>query len=886
MSFKKIQIINADDIGNPETGHIYLGRDNFGLWEKKSDGFWHYISTGSTGTGSSGTSGVDGIFYGTNGTAGSSGTSGTSSFGSSGTSGRDGNTSTSGTSGSSGTSGFGTSGTSGSSGSSGTSGIDGTSGSSGKSGTSGSSGSSGSSGFTGSSGTSGINSGYGGATRLWVFTGSTEPMSGQFYANSIEYFNSKNLDLIDYISINTNDHDGQDLENWIKHWNTGILKIEEWDNMGVFGIYTGTTSTKSTGNTYELTDFNFYSGNGTLTEGNRYLVSFVHSGSYFSISGTTSGTSGTSGTDGLIPIIGNNGQLLYRDNDSVYKYNTNSGLTFTGNTLILSAITLRYSTGLEGTDKILSSDVSGNTNWISLTTGVTDVIDRTFDLIVSASTLSVIPYATKKLIDPGYAYFYSGGTTPTYSGNTLKLDGSLVTGPIDVYSVVNNASISMELNSVLSGWTLGANWSLLTGSTTGFTSTGSPGSLSTTISVISGKRYILYLQAQTTFSCTITFDTITMNVSNSSSYRKGFKHTVTPSPKNVTLSLSNFSAGLNGNLIVSLKSVDNVNPSVISHKNSGVTQFELKGDLTNMFLGINSGTYNTTLSTYNIGIGSNTLYSNFLGYNNIAIGNLSMYNNIDGISNISIGVNNLTNNTTGQYNVSIGQLTMYYNTTGSWNTAIGYGALSNNISGGYNIAIGSDWSGTTDSGYTDGNIGLGASALAGNTTGNYNIAIGAGSLRVANSTGNVTVGYQSMYNTTSGFNVCMGYQSCYANTSGTFAAIGTMSLYSNTTGTQNTALGTYSLYNNSTGYSNIGIGHGVGSLNVTQYNLTTAGSVYYENARVTTDSNMVIIGTGAARNSTTALNNTIIIGNFTYGYESNQAVIGNFMQNKVDLRGV
>lgn len=279
MSFKKIQIISADDIGNPEIGHIYFGRDSHGLWEKESNGIWQYISTGSTGTGSSGTSGVDGIFYGTNGTSGVSGTSGTSGInGSSGTSGRDGNSSTSGTSGSSGTSSFGSSGTSGKSGTSGTSGINGTSGSSGISGTSGSSGVSGSSGFTGSSGTSGINGGYGGATRLWIFTGSTNPTSGQFYANSFAYFDSKNLDLIDYIKINTNDQDGQDLENWIKYWNTGILKIEEWDNLGIFGIYSGITSTQSISSTYELTNFIFYSGNGTLTDGKRYLVSFVQSG--------------------------------------------------------------------------------------------------------------------------------------------------------------------------------------------------------------------------------------------------------------------------------------------------------------------------------------------------------------------------------------------------------------------------------------------------------------------------------------------------------------------------------------------------------------------------------------------------------------------------------
>ena len=51
--------------------------------------------------------------------------------------------------------------------------------------------------------------------------------------------------------------------------------------------------------------------------------------------GGGSGTSGTSGTDGLLPDIGNDGELLFRDTGSTYGYNTSDKLIFmsTGTTI-------------------------------------------------------------------------------------------------------------------------------------------------------------------------------------------------------------------------------------------------------------------------------------------------------------------------------------------------------------------------------------------------------------------------------------------------------------------------------------------------------------------------------------------------------------------------
>jgi hypothetical protein len=275
MSFKKLQLISPNDIGCPDDGHIYLGRDSVGLWEKYSNCEWVYIVTGGTtgagtsgSSGSDGTSGKDGIFFGSSGASGDNGSSGTD--GTSGTSGKNGNDGTSGTSGASGTAG--TSGTSGKEGTSGTSGISGSSGVSGNDGSSGIStdGSSGTSGLTGSSGTSGIDGFYGGATRLWTFYDTQDPNWGEFYSSGVT-----DLSLINNLIINNLDYDNQDVGNWLSTWTNGLLKIEKWRDPSIFGIYDGCISTVYSPGRYKIYNINQLNSNGSLVNGEKYLISFV-----------------------------------------------------------------------------------------------------------------------------------------------------------------------------------------------------------------------------------------------------------------------------------------------------------------------------------------------------------------------------------------------------------------------------------------------------------------------------------------------------------------------------------------------------------------------------------------------------------------------------------
>lgn len=299
MSFKKIQIIDPYSIGNPDDIHVYFGRDQYGYWEKDSNGNVLRITSGITiGSGSSGfsgksgSSGVDGSFYGTSGTSGFSGSSGIDGI--SGSSGK------TGTHGTSGTSGLGTSGSSGSSGLS-------SFGSSGSSGYSGSSGKDGS--FYGSSGISGSSgmSGYGGSNRRWKFVNSSSPGYGEFYCDS------NNLTNIYTIKINQIDADGQLLDEWLNSWTMGILKIEKFGDPSIFGIYSildGYTT-----NIIQIPDINVISGliifnaNGSFQSNENYLISYISSGN------------GSSGSSGVSPGVSTFLEL----SDTPDTYNGQSG---------------------------------------------------------------------------------------------------------------------------------------------------------------------------------------------------------------------------------------------------------------------------------------------------------------------------------------------------------------------------------------------------------------------------------------------------------------------------------------------------------------------------------------------------------------------------------
>jgi len=266
----------------------------------------------------------------------------------------------------------------------------------------------------------------------------------------------------------------------------------------------------------------------------------------------------------------------------------------------------------------------------------------------------------------------------------------------------------------------------------------------------------------------------------------------------------------------------------------------------NLFMGDNAGnfTMGSTAteyfhSSYNTGIGANSIYSNTTGHNNVGVGTDSLYSNTSGSGNSAVGTNSLRYNNTGNNNSAIGESALYLNTTGYSNSAIGSSALNKNTTGYYNSAIGMNSLYSNTAGYS--NLATGYSALRSNTEGNYNSAVGANAL----------------YDNTTGNNN---------------SAIGAYSLNFNTTGYDNTVVGMSSLRTNTTGYKNIAVG-----LNAGRYITDTVT----DNA---TSNTSVYLGVDT-KSLASGDSNEIVIGYDATGVGSNSVVLGNDSITKTILKG-
>jgi hypothetical protein len=239
--------------------------------------------------------------------------------------------------------------------------------------------------------------------------------------------------------------------------------------------------------------------------------------------------------------------------------------------------------------------------------------------------------------------------------------------------------------------------------------------------------------------------------------------------------------------------------------------------------------YSNTTGAANTGLGNQTLASNTTGVRNIAIGQRALVANISGSNNNATGFNSLSANTTGYNNNVYGSQSMMYTTTGYANTAFGHQALMNNLTGNFNIGLGVSALGLSNTG--DNNIAIGNQAMYNNTMGNKNIAIGDSVLLKNAADRNIGIGHQSLITNTSGTN----------NT-----AIGDSALGANTTASNNTALGKFAGRNNTTGSGNVFIGNNAGYTDGTVSTSTTINhaTAIGNNAQVTTDSSMVLGGTG------------------------------------------
>ena len=247
----------------------------------------------------------------------------------------------------------------------------------------------------------------------------------------------------------------------------------------------------------------------------------------------------------------------------------------------------------------------------------------------------------------------------------------------------------------------------------------------------------------------------------------------------------------------------------------------------NVFIGIDAGNFTmngaSTTSSFNTGVGSNTLTSLTTGFNNSAFGYMSLHDNTSGSNNSSFGHSALSNNTTGISNSAFGSESLFFTQTSSSLSAFGTQSLRSNTTGSQNSALGSQ-------------------SLYNNTTGSSNCSFGFQSLFSNTFASKVNAfGYQSLMNSNGTNNNAFGYQSMYLNNSGVNnCAFGNLSLYNLSNGFYNVALGNNTLYANTTGNSNTALGEDAGSSVTTGSNLTLLG--YNSEPLSATSTNQVTLG--------------------------------------------
>jgi hypothetical protein len=291
-------------------------------------------------------------------------------------------------------------------------------------------------------------------------------------------------------------------------------------------------------------------------------------------------------------------------------------------------------------------------------------------------------------------------------------------------------------------------------------------------------------------------------------------------PKSIGSYNISIGRGAMGNITYNLTNLIAIGDSALYKIGAGVTKYSTG----NNNIAIGSKTlYSNTHGYSNTAIGDSALLKNGIGFGNVAIGTWSLINNKSGFRNVAIGPQSLQD-ATGQYNVGIGSQALYSMKTGASNIGIGVSALSDNTVGNYNIGIGGSCSAGTDGtrnvviGYLSGGAGSNNTTVgftAGNNGGSNNCAIGSRTLAAKKGSGSNNVGFGNdvLKNNLGNFN----------------SAMGDSALWSNVNGSNCVALGSKALKMNNSGFSNIGIGVEALSLNATKSNLVAIGdsSLYF-----------------------------------------------------------
>ena len=315
-----------------------------------------------------------------------------------------------------------------------------------------------------------------------------------------------------------------------------------------------------------------------------------------------------------------------------------------------------------------------------------------------------------------------GTTTDAGTGNLQVTGISSFTG--------TTATDGGQLGSELTTTGSGTNWAG-TDFATGYThTTGSTVALTTSLAAVNGNYYqITYtITGRTTGTVTIAYGGISISGVFASS-NSGQKATATTS-----LSITP-TTDFNGTIVLSIKVVT-VGSAMMTLRNSaGTVTNEIRSYDSSFYLGIGSGSYNTT-GIGNAAIGYQALQTNTSGTHNTAIGYQALQANTSGFYNTAIGYQALQSVTVAERNVAIGFKSGYLITTGSGNVLLGTGAGQVITTGGGNF-IGCYNAGQRIN--TGGaNIAIGGEALLYVTSQGGNIAFGGRAGSYTSSYSNVT----------------------------------------------------------------------------------------------------------------------------------------------------
>jgi hypothetical protein len=166
----------------------------------------------------------------------------------------------------------------------------------------------------------------------------------------------------------------------------------------------------------------------------------------------------------------------------------------------------------------------------------------------------------------------------------------------------------------------------------------------------------------------------------------------------------------------------------------------------NVFLGHNAASDSTrTAGQNNIAIGYVALHKGTGSYN-VAVGTFTLFSATTAASSVAIGNDSLRNVTSAQENVAVGANSLRASTTGGYNQAFGTNALAACTTGANNTA-------------------LGQSALSALTVTSENVAVGNFSLSATSGSQNAALGRYSGAAVTSGSqNTLLGYNAGYSGT--------------------------------------------------------------------------------------------------------------------------